>query len=65
MTLWQDCPSGSWIIANFSNFTQMKIFEKKKLIATLLDMFEESSHGRISDLLIHKIKKVQRRYWNN
>ena len=39
------------------NFTQIEVLEKKKLIATLLGIFEESPHGRISDLLTHLIKK--------
>ena len=35
----------------------MEVFEKKRLIATLLCIFEESSHSRISDLLFHENKK--------
>ena len=35
----------------------MEVLEKKKLIATLLGIFEDSPHGRISDILTHLLKK--------
>ena len=53
----QICPPGNWVIAKFSNFTQIKVLEKKQLVATLFGVFEESPHDRISDLLTHLIKK--------
>jgi len=52
----QYCPPKTWVIAKFFNFTQIEGLEKKKLIATLFGLFEESPHGWISDLLIHFIK---------
>ena len=39
--------------APFSNITQIEVFEKKKLTATLLGTFEVSPRGRISELSIH------------
>ena len=40
-----------------SNYTQIKDFEKIKLIATCRGIFEKSPHDPISNLTIHMIKK--------